>query len=184
RPASPRAGPPAVPAPAGARYGAWRSSLGDRYVVENATDDDLRRDLLRIRFVRDDEPVPHDVERHGFDVVGQDVIAAVEERLRTGREGDVDRGARRDAVGDQGFQVRELRAHGVARGDDDADDVVLDRLVHVHLTDGGARIKYGRGGRELPRDRGLLDGVAIHDHPLLVGGRVTDDDLHHESVDL
>src|SRR5213075_3102621 len=68
---------------------------------------DLRRDLLSIRFVGDDEPMPHDVQRHGFDVIGQDVIAAVEERVRTGREGDVDRGARRDAVGDQGFQVRE-----------------------------------------------------------------------------
>src|SRR5438445_569308 len=42
----------------------------------------------------------------------------------------------------------------------------------------------GRYGGELARDRRLLDRVAVHDHPLLVGRRVTNDDLHHETVDL
>src|SRR5438874_2107347 len=59
-----------------------------------------------------------------------------------------------------------------------------DRFVHVHLPDGGPGVEDGRRGGELPRDRRLLDRVAVHDHPLLVGRRVTDDDLHHETVDL
>src|SRR5438876_610812 len=45
-------------------------TLGDRYVVEDATDDHLGCDLLRLRLVRDDEPVPHDVQRDRLDVVG------------------------------------------------------------------------------------------------------------------
>ena len=50
--------------------------------------------------------------------------------------------------------------------------------------DGRARVEDGRGGRQPPRDRWLLDRVPIHDHPLLVWRRIADDDLHHETVDL
>src|SRR5258706_5689241 len=70
------------------------ATLGDRYVVENATDDDLRRDLLRFRLVGHDEPVPHDVQCDRFDVIGKHVISAIEERVRPGRERDGDRCSR------------------------------------------------------------------------------------------
>src|SRR6266568_7964785 len=74
--------------------------LGNRYVVEDATDDDLGCDLLRLRLVGDDEPVPHDVHCDGLDVVGKDVVPAVKERVCPRRERDVDRGAGRDAISD------------------------------------------------------------------------------------
>src|ERR1700716_4267628 len=48
---------------------------GDRNVVEDPSDDDLRRDLLRLGFIRDDEPVAHDVEGDGLYVIREHVIA-------------------------------------------------------------------------------------------------------------
>src|SRR5205823_2924521 len=159
-------------------------TLRDRYVVEDATDDDLGCDLLRLSLVGHDEPVPHDIQRDRLDVVGKDVIPAIEERVRSRRERDVDGGARRDAVGDQRLEIGELRPLRITRRDDDADHVVLDRFVHVNLPNGGPSVEDRRRGGELPPDGRLLDRVAVHDHPLLVGRRVTDDDLHHETVDL
>src|SRR5437762_13692791 len=124
-------------------------TLGDRYVVEDATDDHLGCDLLRLRLVRDDEPVPHDVQRDRLDVVGKDVVPAVKERVCSRRERDIDRGSGRDAVGDQRLQIGELRSLRVARRDD-ADHVVLDRSVHVHLPHGGGRREDGGRGAERP----------------------------------
>src|SRR5882762_6755378 len=57
--------------------------LGDRYVVKDATDDDLRRDLLRFRLVGDDQAVAHHIQRDRLDVVRQHVVPAVEERMRS-----------------------------------------------------------------------------------------------------
>src|SRR3989449_8005810 len=87
---------------------------GDRDVVENASDDDLRGDLLRLRLVRHDQPMAHDIERHRLDVLGKNVIASVQESVRSRGERDVDRRAGRDAVRDQRAEVRELWGLGIA----------------------------------------------------------------------
>src|SRR5712691_8748808 len=78
---------------------------GDRNVVEDPADDNLRRDLLRLGFVRDDEPMAHDVEDDRLHVVRQHVVAPIEERVRARRQRHVDRGPRRHAVRDERLQV-------------------------------------------------------------------------------
>jgi len=134
-----------------------RRSLRNGYVVEDATDDDLGCDLLRLSLVGDDEPVAHDIEGDRLDVIRQNVVATVEERVRARCERDVDRRPRRDTVRDERLQIGELRPLRIAGREDHTDHVVLDRVVHVHLADGRASIEDGRGGGELSRDRGLLD---------------------------
>src|SRR5437899_797713 len=63
-------------------------------------------------------------------------------------------------------------------------------------TSGGIRSLWRRSiARVISRDRDVvenasddghrpLDGLPVHDHPLLLRRRVTDDDLHHEAVHL
>src|SRR2546425_4387696 len=154
----------------------------NRDVVEDAADDRLRGDLLRLGLVRHDEPMAHDVEGDGLYIIGQHVVASVEERVGPSRERHVDRGARRDAIRDERLQVGELGTLRFTRRHDDAHHVVLHGIVHVHLAHGGSRADDRGGGRELARARRLLDGVPVHDHALLIGRWIADDDLHHEAV--
>src|SRR2546428_7295313 len=69
----------------------WRRSIArvisrDRDVVEDASDDDLWGDLVRFSLVGHDQPVAHDIERHRLDVLGKDVVAAIEERVGSRRD--------------------------------------------------------------------------------------------------
>src|SRR5207302_518795 len=90
-------------------------------VVEDATDDDLGCDLLRLSLVGDDEPVAHDIEGDRLDVIRQNVVATVEERVRARCERDVDRRPRRDTVRDERLQIGELRPLRIAGREDHTD---------------------------------------------------------------
>src|SRR5437899_3625742 len=58
----------------------------DRNVVEDAADDDLRRDLLRLGLVRHDEPMAHDRQGDGLRVVKHQLVAPTQERAPAARE--------------------------------------------------------------------------------------------------
>ena len=86
-----------------------------------------------------------DVGGDGFDVLRGDVAAALEEGVGAGGEGEEEGGARRGAVADVVLEGVELVGGGVARGEDDGEDVVLDLVVDVDFVDDQARPADGVG---------------------------------------
>ena len=117
-------------------------------------------------------------------VLRRDVAATLEEGVRLGGEGQVERRARRGAILDEGAQV-ELVGLRLARGEDDVDDVVLDLVVDVDLVDQGARAEDLVGGHHgadalvVPRHRHPVEDLA-----LLLARGIADAELQHEAVDL
>ena len=112
-----------------------------------------------------------------------DVATAAEQREHARGPHQPDRAARARAELDQGREVGEPMRGGVARRGRERDGVADDLAVDEHVRDGfGVTLEVGkrqalahgrRGEQAAPDDRGLLSG-----------GRVVDDDLHQEAVEL
>src|SRR5438094_368133 len=62
------------------------------------------------------------------------VAAALEERVRLRRQRQIQRRARRRAVLDEPIQIQLVR-RGIARREDEVDDVLLDLVVEIDLID-------------------------------------------------
>src|SRR5262249_47508750 len=111
-----------------------RADLRDGHALEDALHHLVGVDLLGLGLVGDDDAVAQHVGTDRLHVLRRDVAAALEEGVRLGGEGEVERRARRGAVLDERTEI-QLVGLRLARGEDDADDVVLDLVVDVDLVD-------------------------------------------------
>src|SRR5947208_8043031 len=126
-----------------ARAGAF---LGHLDGVEHPLDDLLGRDVLGLGFVRQDDPVAHDVEGDRLDVLGRHVSAAPDEGVRLRGQGQEHRRAGRRPELDQTLDV-ELVVLRPASREHDLHDVVLDAAVDIDLAHHRAR-PQDVGGRD------------------------------------
>ena len=120
------------------------------------------------------------VREHGvgerLDVVGQRVVAALDQRARLGGAQQHQAGARRGA---------ELDARVVARVPQQGDDVVAQRLRGVHAARGVLRGEHlGAVGDRLELEHAVAALVAGEHARLVVGRRVAERQPDHEAVDL
>src|SRR5215470_14800249 len=107
-------------------------SSGDRDPVEDAADDLVRVDLLRLRLVAHDDAVAEHVGADRLHVLRGHVAAPVQERVRLGGERQRERRARRGAVLDERTQI-QARRRRLARREHERHDVILDLVVDVDL---------------------------------------------------
>ena len=121
--------------------GAFPSRYGHLDDLEHPPDDLLARHLFGLGLVREHEPVAQHVGPDGLHVLRRDVAAVAEERVRARRQVRGDARARARAVLDERREVLQPVLGGLARREDDVDDVVLDLLVDVHLLDDLARLE-------------------------------------------
>src|SRR5438132_858441 len=76
----------------------------------------------------------HDFHRLRLEVVGQDVVWTLQERVRPSGERDVDRRARRYPVGDERLQIVQLESLRLPGREHELHDVVAERILHTDLT--------------------------------------------------
>src|SRR5579862_2889690 len=125
-----------------------RFRLRDLDVLEELADDRLGGDLLGLGLVREDDAVAEHIDAHGLDVLGRDVAAVAQERVRARREVEVDRRTRARAERDEVRELAQAVRLGLARRVHDAHDIVADLLVDVDLLDDGARLCNALRGRD------------------------------------
>ncbi len=75
-----------------------RKSSWNRQPCKNPFDDRFTRDRFRLSFVTDDDAVPQHVRADAFHVLRRNVTAAVQKRVSTRTEREINRRARRRAV--------------------------------------------------------------------------------------
>src|SRR5688500_3024674 len=85
---------------------------GDVDAVEDAVDEVVRRELLRLRLVGGDDAVAKDIVGERLHVVGHGVGAAFQERLCSRCLRKRDAGARRGSVGDEGLHLGHAEGCG------------------------------------------------------------------------
>ena len=124
------------------------------------------------------------VEPDALDILGRHVAPALQEGAGAGGEGEGDGRARRGSVADHPFE-RQFVAGGLARGENDVDDVILHAVIDVDFVhdraglddlagiDHGRHVELRRGGRH-----------QVEDLPLLRFRRVADAQFEHEPVEL
>ncbi|OPZ63313.1 MAG: hypothetical protein BWY83_03429 [bacterium ADurb.Bin478] len=104
--------------------------------------------------------------------------------MRPGRHAQIDGGARGGAIGDQIRQLIQAELFGLAGGEHDVHDIVLDFRIDVHFVhhffgaQNFVRRHHRFGLRQLGR------GHAAHDLQLLAAIRITDRQLEHKAVHL
>src|SRR5262252_644966 len=158
--------------------------LRDGHALEDALHDLVGVDLLGLGLVGDDDAVAQHVGTDRLHVLWGDVATPLEEGMRLGSEGQVERRARGGAVLDERTQI-QLVGLRLARGEDDADDVVLDLVVDVDLVDEGAGAEDLVGGNHRADPLVVLrHGHPVEDLTLLLPRRVDDAELQHEAVHL
>ncbi len=128
--------------------------------------------VLGLGLVRHDDAMPQHVGADALDVLRRHVAPAFDERVRLRCERQKERRPRRRAVLDERAEV-EVERLGVARRDDEIDDVLLDLVVDVDRVDQLAR------GDDVGRRDDLVDlpqrfgrSHAIENHPFLLARRV------------
>src|SRR5262249_30555006 len=76
--------------------------------VQNLVDDLLRRDVFRLRLIRDGDSVAQNVCAHGADILGDDIATPLDEGEGTRSERQIDARARGRTVVDEGCELFEL----------------------------------------------------------------------------
>src|SRR6185369_2604307 len=118
-----------------------RGRLRNLDALEQLAHDGLGRDVLRLRLVGQDHAVAQHVHADRLDVLGRDVAAVAQERVRARRHVEVDGRARAGAERDEVRQIGQPVRLRVAARVYDADDVVADLLVDVDLVHHPARLR-------------------------------------------
>src|SRR5262249_5929842 len=98
-------------------------------VFEDLPDDLLAVDAVGFRLEGDQDPVAEDVVRDRLDVLRGHEAPVLDERVGAARFGERDRRARGGADLDLRLELGEPELFREARGEDDAEDVVLELLV-------------------------------------------------------
>src|SRR5256712_5729185 len=154
-----------------------------RESLEHALDDRLRIDTGGDPLVSQDQPVPDHLRGNFAQVVREDIGTAAHEGERPAGGHQVDRRAGTRAVGDRGGEVFEaFDLPGTARvgerrgiGADRRIDIDLgDRLLHL------LELIQGHHLAELDRRA----GDPLDDDNLFLEGRIIDEHLQHEAVEL
>jgi hypothetical protein len=127
--------------------------------------------------------VRHHIVGHVAYVLGEDVVAAADQREGAGGGDQAEAGARAGTDLDHVGQVAEEVVLRLAGGHDKAHDVVGDELVDRDLGGGALQLDQPFGVEDLRR-LGGLDAHPLQDLELVVGARVGDVDLHQEPVAL
>src|SRR5262249_42866119 len=117
----------------------WRAGagLGDSDFFQDPTGQLFPVDLLGLGLVGDMDAMAQHVERDLLHVLRRDVGAPVDQRVGARGLGEIERGARARAVGDE-VRDGEPDLIWLARRLDDVQAVVLDLLVDVDLVERGA----------------------------------------------
>ena len=121
---------------------------------------------------------------HGADVLGHDVSAALDESVGAGGLGQIDGCTRRTAERYHVLHILQAIAVGIARGEDDVGNVLLNLLVQIHLAYYVAGRQDFGGGRHGAHLRQRLLDVFADNLLLLVDGGIADDHFQHETVHL
>jgi hypothetical protein len=116
-------------------YSTAPSPLRHGQFVEQGGDDFFGGHVFGLGLEGGDDAVAEDVGGDGLDVLRGDIAAALEEGVGAGGEGEVEGGAGRGAVADVVAEGVELVGGGVAGGEDDGEDVVLDLVVDIDFVD-------------------------------------------------
>src|SRR5438309_12048032 len=106
-------------------------------MIKDSLQQVFRANVLRLRFIRENNTMPEHIVADGLDVLRRDVAAAVQESLPLGSSRQEDCRARAGAVLHIRSNVESLFA-GAARGMHHVNDIALDLVIDVELVDGPA----------------------------------------------
>src|SRR5256886_4060032 len=156
---------------------------GWREPVQHALDDRLGGDPRRDPFIGEDQPVPDHLRGHFANVMGKDVRPPAHEGQRTAGGNQADRCAWAGPVGECRGQVFESLYLAGPAGVGQRGGIGPYGRVDVDLAHGFLHLL------ELIQRHHLVEldlgsGDAFDDDDLLLEGRVVDQDLQHESVEL
>ena len=141
------------------------------------------RDAFAERVVGEHEPVAQHVGREVADVVALDVTAAAQQREHACRLHEPDRAAGAGAELDQRRELGQTVLLGVPRRVGERDRVADRVAIDEHGLRGARVVAEVIEGHALADRRGVGE-AAPDDRRLLADGRIVDDDLHQEAVEL
>src|SRR5690606_20048211 len=116
------------------RFAAGGTGSRDVHGFEDAGDEVVRGDLLRLGLVAGDDAVAQDVRADGLHVFRQDVAPAAQVGVGAGAGRKIDRRPRRGAVLNERRDVREPVRLRLTRRVDEVHDVIRELLVHVEAS--------------------------------------------------
>ena len=151
---------------------------------EDVEEDSVGVHPFGLRFEVQDHPMPHRRQEDAADIVKADVVAAVEEGADFGGESE-----RLGAAGTAPpaevliGRRRGERAIGM-RGEDEADDVVLQVFGQDHFADELPPLQDFGAVHDLRRFGELVLGRAVDDCIQFIARAVADDELEKEAVQL
>ena len=121
---------------------------------------------------------------NGTDIFWYYIAATLDEGVCTGCLGQVDGGTGRAAEGDELLELAQLITVGITGGKDDIGNILFDLLVDIYLLNhltGVDDLLSGCHGLHLGQS---AKDILTDNHLLFLNGRIVDDHLQHESVDL
>src|SRR6476620_979413 len=151
---------------------------------KNALDDGLTRHRLSLGFIADDDAMAQHVGADALYILRRDIAAAIQKRMCTRTECEINGGARRSAVANQSFESQIVGA-GLARGPDHVHNVIFYAIVDVDVVN-----EVTRGDDLLRIDYRVYSQVRrrschqIKDCSFLSLLRVPDVQLEHETIKL
>ena len=158
--------------------------LGNVDFFDDGIDDVGGRDVVGFGFVADGDAMLEDVGSEFLDVFGDDVCACIHEGVGFCGHGESDGGTRACAMFDAVLQLGEAELIRLTGSVDDIDDISPDAFVEINEVDVlGCVNEIGRCCDGSRHDL-LFVGHSVEDFFFFFDGRITDDNFHHETVDL